>query len=768
MPNQIRTVDFLPEIFRTDVNSQFLDASLDVLVKQPDFKRVEGYIGEKYGYGVEPKDHYIVESSVSNNVRNNYQLNPSVVSLKPGTSSVRDLITYPGIISALKLAGADVSRHDRLFSSDTYSWDSFIDLDKIVNYGQYYWMPYGPDAVEINSGTVLLTADRTITDTPTGIRVDDIDALNPTINLVRGGTYSFTSTGPFFIQTSTAFSMSPVALNKQVLGVANNGSSVVHYEVPTVEQLTDYDLPVTQFVDLVDNRGFGDIHGSNVFDLYGIDGVTGIDGKSLLLYDRQSGLDLSENGTFYTATLDPLGNITLTESLPIVNMEAISVRSGVEYAGARLYRDTRAVVQVVPTFANKIYYRSGRNPLGVGVINLVEADRADILEVESDILGQSSYVSANGVTLTNGLKVTFTDNVSPAKYANNTYYVQGVGTAITLWNVKDYIAPELNDNILYNPWSANPWDVDHWDADYYIPVKPDYITISRDDHSYNAWSRSNRWFHQSVLDETFKQLGTYTKRYGNTPIRAVRPIIEFEGNLCLFNYGDNGRGAITAIDITETDALSNVVGRPFALGYSIDDYTLNIGDRVVFANDSTALTRASVFVVDVVNVNGVDVYNLSADINLPITDDASIIVLAGKTRSGSTYKYENGVWTLCQRKTAVNQSPLFDVYGPSGISFSNTEYYHNSTFTGSKLFSYTLGTGGVDPVLGFPIKLFQWSLRKVPQTLSSSVNLALTESELNAKDKEKRLLSILSQLEEIKKEQEKLWKEMTTILALKS
>ena len=71
-------------------------------------------------------------------------------------------------------------------------------------------------------------------------------------------------------------------------------------------------------------------------------------------------------------------------------------------------------------------------------------------------------------------------------------------------------------------------------------------------------------------------------------------------------------------------------------------------------------------------------------------------------------------------------------------------------------------------VLGFPIKLFQWSLRKVPQTLTSSVNLAFTESELNAKDKEKRLLSILSQLQEIKKEQEKLWEEMTTILALKS
>jgi hypothetical protein len=704
MPNQIRTVDFLPEIFRTDVNSQFLDASLDVLVKQPDFKRVEGYIGEKYGYGVEPKDHYVVESSVSNNVRNNYQLNPSVVSLKPGTSSVRDLITYPGIISALKLAGADVSRHDRLFSSDTYSWDSFIDLDKIVNYGQYYWMPYGPDAVEINSGTVLLNADYTISDTTAGIRVDDIDALNVTINLVRGGEYEFISDGPFFIQTAPELSMDPYALSKQVLGVANNGGSRVLYTVPTAEELEAYDLPTTQFIDLVDNREFDAINGSNIFDLGGIDGVTGVDGKTLLLYSNTTGLELSANGTFYTVQLGPLGDITLEAAAPITIMEAISVRSGVKYAGSRLYKDGADTVRLIPSFSNKLYYRSGRYANNVGVINLVEADRADILEVEGDIIGAKTYVSANGVKLTNGLKVTFTDNVSPAHYANNTYYVEGVGTAITLWNVADFIAPELNDNILYNPWSANPWSTDHWDADYYVPVKADYITINRGDRSRNAWSRSNRWFHQSVIDETIKQNGIVSKRYNNTPLRAVRPIIEFEADLVLFNHGTSSIGSITVIDTLESDALTNVIGRSTAEHYAVDGHVLNAGDRIVFAADTTLSTRSSVFIVDVVTVNGIEVYNLTVDPALTVLEGSSVTTLTGTTTAGSTYDYSNGTWSLSQRKRTVNQPPLFDLFDSNGTSYSSTDYYPELAFAGTKLFSYTLGTGAVDPVLNFPIK----------------------------------------------------------------
>jgi hypothetical protein len=47
MVNKVRTLDFLPEVFRTETNAQFLNATLDVLVQQPNFNRVEGFIGSK-------------------------------------------------------------------------------------------------------------------------------------------------------------------------------------------------------------------------------------------------------------------------------------------------------------------------------------------------------------------------------------------------------------------------------------------------------------------------------------------------------------------------------------------------------------------------------------------------------------------------------------------------------------------------------------------------------------------------------------------------
>ena len=36
MVTKVRTIDFLPEVFRTDTNAQFLAATLDQLVQQPD------------------------------------------------------------------------------------------------------------------------------------------------------------------------------------------------------------------------------------------------------------------------------------------------------------------------------------------------------------------------------------------------------------------------------------------------------------------------------------------------------------------------------------------------------------------------------------------------------------------------------------------------------------------------------------------------------------------------------------------------------------
>lgn len=226
MVNKVRTINFLPEVFRTYPNREFFDATLDVLTSQPNLRRVEGFIGEKYGYGVEPNDKYVVEPTKS---RRDYQMDPGVVFLKTDTQTAQDFINYPGIINALKLENANVSNHDRLFNNEFYCWDPFVNYDKVVNYSQYYWIPNGPDAVPVTTNLVYLINQYTVTGDDNGYTFSEVDEINPEITLIRGGTYLFAvpanvpSFTPFWIQTVPG--IDATALERNVPGVTNNGTS---------------------------------------------------------------------------------------------------------------------------------------------------------------------------------------------------------------------------------------------------------------------------------------------------------------------------------------------------------------------------------------------------------------------------------------------------------------------------------------------------------------------------------------------------------------
>ena len=87
-----RSVDFLPPIFQTSTNKQFLAATLDQLIQEPEFKKTQGYVGRHVGPGINPNDYYVVEPTTE---RANYQLEPGVVSLKPDATSVIDDVITP-------------------------------------------------------------------------------------------------------------------------------------------------------------------------------------------------------------------------------------------------------------------------------------------------------------------------------------------------------------------------------------------------------------------------------------------------------------------------------------------------------------------------------------------------------------------------------------------------------------------------------------------------------------------------------------------------
>ena len=187
--SRVRSVDFLPEIFQTDANKQFLAATLDQLVQEPKFKKTQGFIGRTVGPGVNPNDKYVVEPNAT---RANYQLEPGVILKDPNeTTKIIDAITYPGIIDALTLQGADTTNADRLFTSDYYSWDPFVNFDKLVNFSQYYWLPGGPDAVDVFAGQIPLTDTFTVTRANGVYTFSGVAGENPIITLVRGGNYNF-------------------------------------------------------------------------------------------------------------------------------------------------------------------------------------------------------------------------------------------------------------------------------------------------------------------------------------------------------------------------------------------------------------------------------------------------------------------------------------------------------------------------------------------------------------------------------------------------
>jgi hypothetical protein len=198
-----RSVDFLPEIFQTDANKQFLAATLDQLIQEPNFRKTQGFIGRTVGPGVNPNDKYVVEPTAT---RANYQLEPGVVSLVPDTDTIKNAITYPGINDAVSFQGGNGGRPDRLYSSEYYTWDPFVDFDTFINFSQYYWVPNGPDAVDVASTEIATTDNFVVTTNNDAYNFSGVIGNNPVIELVRGGSYTFQVTDEFWIQSAPGIS----------------------------------------------------------------------------------------------------------------------------------------------------------------------------------------------------------------------------------------------------------------------------------------------------------------------------------------------------------------------------------------------------------------------------------------------------------------------------------------------------------------------------------------------------------------------------------
>ena len=204
-----RTVQHLPAFYRTDANQRFLASTMDPLVQKGSLQRLDGYIGRQDAYTRKVSDRYLPATSRD---RFAYQLEPAVTYTDRDTTSVNPedqvkfTATYDDYINQIKYLGGKVNNHDRLNKEIVYSWNPAIDYDKLVNYREYYWIPEGPGAIEIDSVGPGAVAEYSVKNNSQSAYefTHRENENNPILTLYRGNTYKFNVDAeghPFWIMT---------------------------------------------------------------------------------------------------------------------------------------------------------------------------------------------------------------------------------------------------------------------------------------------------------------------------------------------------------------------------------------------------------------------------------------------------------------------------------------------------------------------------------------------------------------------------------------
>ena len=351
-----------------------------------------------------------------------------------------------------------------------------------------------------------------------------------------------------------------------------------------------------------------------------------------------------------------------------------------------------------------LYYVSANDINAYGLIQIANIEENSEIDVEKEIIGKKDFTLNNGIALSNGMKVNFKGNVTPAKYAQNDWYVEGVGESIQLINEQNLAVPnDIADENLETFDDAEGFDRATYDIDDTAADVKDYIVIKKNSLDKNPWSRANKWTHKSVLQAVANYNGVSLDV--DETLRAKRPIIEFDAGLKLHRFGTFAKQYVDVVDTFTTDVFSDIEG---ATGYNVDGVDLVDGMRILVTADTDVLVKNRIFQVNIINFGGDgDPTNKQIALteptdSLPLENEV-VLILSGQVNQGKMFYYNGATWQEAQSKTTVNQTPLFDLCDSNGFSFSDQNQYPSSNFLGNKIFSYRVGTGTADTELGFPL-----------------------------------------------------------------
>jgi hypothetical protein len=364
------------------------------------------------------------------------------------------------------------------------------------------------------------------------------------------------------------------------------------------------------------------------------------------------------------------------------------------------YLEKGVIEFTVPDNAPDVLYYTSQYDINTsGVLRFENIRENSEINVENEILGKRAYTTRDGWQLTNGMKVYFVGNVTPAKYAEGNWYVEGVGDKINLVSEVNLEVPGIFTTDTQVGFSEESFDNLPFDEALSYAGTKDYIVMKRDSADRNSWARYNRWTHKDVIQTVANILNIDSEL--NEDQRAKRPIIEFDAGVKLYNHGWKAKTNVDLVDDFTVDVFSIIEG---SIGYNVDNIQLAEGMRVLFTADTDNLVNGKIYEVSIIE------HNNRSQISLKETDDSdpvegeTVLVNKGTSYAGKMFYFDGTTWKKAQDKTAVNQAPLFDMFDKDGYSLADETIYPATTFKGNKIFSYKEGNGANDAELGFPLR----------------------------------------------------------------
>lgn len=453
---------------------------MDQLIQEPKFKKTQGFIGRTVGPGVDPSDQYVVSPDKT---RSDYQLEPGVVSLEPDTDRVRDVITYPGINDAVGFQGGNAGRPDRLYSSDYYSWDPFVDFDSFVNFSQYFWIPNGPDVVDVSSVGVPVQANFPVNRENGVYTFGSVTGANPTIELVRGGSYTFQvaqnakETVNYRVRNVGTVAYTIDALNNPTLTLARGNTYVFNLNLTGASPFWIKSEPTT---------GTGDAYNSGVARNGSNSGLVTFvvpeDAPDLLYYASENQANMR-------------GQLTIVDSVPgtgpgfwIQTAPGVSGRlpatpnisSRDVFGVANNGQDLGTVVFNVPYKTSQNFYY---NLNSINNVDLITQLRFDQINNRSAAEFVAQYGGIDGITNLNGRTLIF---ANPNLIGPGVDAVDGGWVRTTLF---DPVPEGTNNNGLPGSYDSVPYDetieipqnqrTQLWQISYVNNSGTNYIQLSK-------------------------------------------------------------------------------------------------------------------------------------------------------------------------------------------------------------------------------------------------------------------------------------------------